>query len=320
MKKLSITKRSHFVIVYMILAFGWWSFHLWRQNDRVFQKEQQIIALQYPNTEKRPAEAYEKAEKNWLSGRRMVIAEGIFFTACLIWGLWVIRRSASREVSLARQRRNFMLSITHELKSPIASIQLVLETLLKRDLTKEQRSPLLSNGLKDTGRLYSLVESLLLAARLEDNWRPSQEYLDFLQVAREAIDSLHFRFPEANFRLDIPADLPPVFADSLGLSAVVQNLLENALKYSPESSPVTLSARLVGQRFRFQVADYGQGIPDAEKQSVFEKFYRMGNEETRQSTGTGLGLYIVRQVLKAHGGTVQITDNEPQGTIFTLEF
>lgn len=320
MKKLSIANRSLFVIGYMILAFGWWSFHLWRQNNRVFSQEQQIIALQYPNPETRPPEVYEKAEKNWQSGKRMVIAEGIIFTACLIWGLWVIRRSASREVSLARQRRNFMLSITHELKSPIASIQLVLETLLKRELTKEQRNPLLSNGLKDTGRLYSLVESLLLAARLEDNWRPAREYLDFSKITQEAIDSLRIRFPEAEFRLDIPADLPPVFADSLGLLAVVQNLLENALKYAPDSSPVTLSARFLGQRFRFQVADLGQGIPDAEKQSVFEKFYRMGNEETRQSTGTGLGLYIVRQVLKAHGGTVQVADNEPKGTIFTLEF
>jgi len=95
--------------------------------------------------------------------------------------------------------------------------------------------------------------------------------------------------------------------------------LENALKYSPEQTPVVVSAEQAGGKFRFSVADQGQGIPDSEKQSVFEKFYRMGNEETRQSTGTGLGLYIVNQVLKAHGGRIRIADNLPKGTIFSIE-
>jgi len=205
------------------------------------------------------------------------------------------------------------------LKSPIASMRLVLETLLKRNLTPEQRTPLLSNGLKDADRLQNLVESLLLAARLEDNWRPMQEPVNFSDLAKEAVDSLRVRFPEADFRLNLPENLPPVQADRMGLLAIVQNLLENALKYSPEQTPVVVSAEHAGGKFRFSVADQGQGIPDSEKQSVFEKFYRMGNEETRQSTGTGLGLYIVNQVLKAHGGRIRIADNLPKGTIFSIE-
>jgi two-component system phosphate regulon sensor histidine kinase PhoR len=128
MKRLPITTLSHFVIGYMILAFGWWSFHLWKQNNRVFERDKTIVALRYPNQDPLYIEDYKIAQKNWESGRRMVIAEGLFFTICLVWGLWVIRRSASREVSLARQRRNFLLSITHELKSPIASLRLALET------------------------------------------------------------------------------------------------------------------------------------------------------------------------------------------------
>ncbi len=319
MNRFRVTTLSHFVIGYMILAFGWWSFHLWRQNDRVFDREKQLIELRSPGDLAGNSAAYIQAEKTWQSGRRMVVAEGLFFTLCLVWGLWIIRRSAAREVSLARQRRNFLLSITHELKSPIASMRLVLETLIKRNLSPEQRAPLLSNGLKDADRLQNLVESLLLGARLEDNWRPHHEMVSFEALAVDVLDSLRVRFPEADFRLNIPEGLPTVQADKMGLSAILQNLLENAQKYSPEGTPIELSAAQVGSKLQFSVADQGQGIPDAEKLSVFDKFYRMGNEETRQSTGTGLGLYIVNQVLKAHGGRVQITDNQPRGTVFTVE-
>ncbi len=319
MKRLPITTLSHFVIGYMILAFGWWSFHLWQQNERLFEREKQIVELRYPQPNPEARTEIRNAENALQRGRRMVIAEGLFFTACLVWGLWVIRRSAAREVSLARQRRNFLLSITHELKSPIASLRLILETILKRNLSPEQRTPLLNNGLKDAARLQDLVESLLLAARLEDNWRPLPEPVSFGALAQEVIESLRVRYPEADFRVKIPADLAPVQADKMGLTAILHNLLENALKYSPEQTPVELSAEQTEGRFRFRVADQGQGIPDTEKKAVFEKFYRMGNEETRHSTGTGLGLYIVNQVLKAHGGSIRVADNLPKGTVFMVE-
>ncbi|MBC7774139.1 MAG: sensor histidine kinase [Phycisphaerae bacterium] len=319
MKRLPVTTLSHFVIGYMILAFGWWSFHLWQQNDRLFEREKKIFELRAPQTQMTAANEFKIANQAWHSGRRMVVAEGLFFTICLVWGLWVIRRSAGREVTLARQRRNFLLSITHELKSPIASLRLVLETLIKRNLSPEQRNPLLANGLKDADRLQSLVESLLLAARLEDNWSPLQEPINFAALAEEAVEGLRVQFPNAVFRLKVPADLPPIQADKMGLTAIVQNLLENALKYSPEGAPIELSAEHTGGKFRFRVADQGQGVPDAEKKAVFEKFYRMGNEETRHSTGTGLGLYIVNQVLKAHGGSISVADNLPKGTVFSVE-
>jgi signal transduction histidine kinase len=249
----------------------------------------------------------------------MVIAEGLFFVACLIFGLWVINRSAYREVTLARQRRNFLLSITHELKSPLASLRLVLETLGKRELSREQLEKLCANGLKDAGRLQQLVEDLLLAARLEDNWRPLPEPVDLPALTHDIATGLRIRFPKAQIRLSFPGDFPPVTADRSGLTAIIQNLLENAVKYAPEGSATDLSAEKTPGGVRLQVADQGYGIPDAEKKAVFEKFYRIGNEETRQSSGTGLGLYIVHQVVKAHGGHVQITDNQPQGTIFTVE-
>lgn len=325
-EKIPVRRMSHFVIGYMILAFGWWSYHLWHQNDLLFQSEKALIEARFTRknqginlTEMYATAEYKKVEHSWEKSRRMVIAEGLFFTACLIFGLWVINRSANREVTLARQRRNFLLSITHELKSPIASLRLVLETLFKHELSREQIEKLCKGGLKDAARLQTLVEDLLLAARLEDNWNPLPEPVDLRALARDAVAGLQVRYPQTSIRINLPEHFPPVQADKSGLTAIVQNLLENAVKYSPEGAPVEISAEKKDGRLQLRVADLGRGIPDHEKQAVFEKFYRLGNEETRQATGTGLGLYIVNQVVKAHGGTIHILDNKPQGTIFLVE-
>ena len=325
-EKIPVRRMSHFVIGYMILAFGWWSYHLWHQNDQLFAAEKELLEARFTRknqglnlTELYQTAEYRKIENKWRSNRRMVVAEGLFFTACLIFGLWVINRSANREVTLARQRRNFLLSITHELKSPIASLRLVLDTVYKRDLQREQLEKLCKGGLKDAARLQTLVEDMLLAARLEDNWRPLPEPVDLPAIVRDAVSRLLIRFPQASIHLKFPDNLPFVQADKSGLTAIVQNLLENAVKYSPEGAPVEVSAEKQNGKLQFRVADQGRGIPDHEKQAVFEKFYRLGNEETREATGTGLGLYIVNQVVKAHGGSIRVLDNQPRGTVFLLE-
>ena len=323
--RVSITRLSHFVIGYMVLAFGWWSFHLWQQNERLFVAEKQILEAKYSKnnsglnlTQLQGTSEYAKIVKTRQSGRRMVISEGLFFTLCLGFGLWIINRSANREVTLARQRSNFLLSITHELKSPIASIRLVIETLSKRALNDAQKAHLLSNSLKDADRLQHLVEDLLLAARLEDKWAPQPEPMNVETVARECADALRTRFPESNIVIRHNDALLPVQADRIGMTAVIKNLLENAVKYAPKASSIEFSTTMLNGKCQLRIADQGRGIPDSEKARVFEKFYRVGSEETRNSTGTGLGLYIVSQVLKAHNGSIVVSDNQPQGTVFTL--
>lgn len=314
---------SRFLIGYMVCAFGWWAVHLWRSNDELFALEKKVLEDRYQErgvnmTALQETKEYLAVHKKWRKRRRMILSEGIFFTACLVAGLYIVNRSTNREVSLARQRRNFLLSITHELKSPIAGMRLVLETLGKRELNKEQRENLCHNGVNDATRLQNLVEDLLLAARLEDKWQAFPEPVDVGKVASEIASNLRVRFPQANIRIDVPEDAPPVQADKPGLTAIIQNLLENAVKYSPPGAEVTFRTNQKNGRFHFSIADQGQGIPDSEKEAVFEKFYRVGNEETRQTTGTGLGLYIVKQVVKAHGGTITVGDNIPQGTVFTI--
>ncbi|MDX2135096.1 MAG: HAMP domain-containing sensor histidine kinase [Saprospiraceae bacterium] len=321
--KLPLRWITRFVIGYMVLAFLWWALQLWQENDRSFdlgvallvrqegvQDEQQLLG----------SKEYRQLLRRWEKKRRMVFAEGLFFTACLAFGLYVMNRSANREVALARQRRNFMLSITHELKSPIAAVRLALETMSRRELDYNRRQQLCENGLRDAARLQALVDDLLLAARLEVNWAPMHEPVDLQALAEEAIRLLKVRFPSANLELVVPAPLPAFAVDKAGITSVVHNLLENAIKYSPEGSPVRITLEQQGKKRRIVVADQGYGIPDAEKDAVFEKFYRIGNEETRKATGTGLGLYIVRQVVHGHGGRIILSDNHPKGTLFAVEF
>lgn len=322
----NMTRLSRILIGYMVLAFSWWAFHLWGQNERLFEAEKELLEVRFSHNNRgvnlsqmQETAEYQRIVRERQKRRRMIVSEGLFFVLCLAYGLYSINRSANREVKLARQRRNFLLSITHELKSPIAALRLVLETIGKRDLQREQLNTLTANGLKDATRLQQLVEDLLLAARLDDNWQPLHEPVDLAALVHDCAARLRVRFPQANIQAQVAEDLPPIQADRSGLTAIIQNLIENAVKYSPEGSPVSIGAERLGTKFRIQVADQGQGIPDSEKRAVFEKFYRLGNEETRRTTGTGLGLYIVEQVLRAHGGSVQVTDNQPRGTVFSIE-
>lgn len=315
---------SRFVIAYMLVAFGWWALHQWNESRRFYEKEKELLESKYKPTgvnltQLQNTDEYKKIVRRWKKQQRMILSEGIFLTFCLVFGLWMINRAANREVTLARQRRNFLLSITHELKSPLASLRLTLETLSKRELKRETLEKLCANGLRDAARLQQLVEDLLLAARLEDNWRPMPEPLDLEAIARDCAQSLQTRFPASVIRINVAPGFAPIQADKPGLTAVIQNLLENAVKYSPEDETVEFSAEKTNGKLRITVADNGIGIPDDQKQAVFEKFYRIGNEEVRKTTGTGLGLYIVKQVVTAHGGTIRVTDNVPKGSVFVVE-
>lgn len=317
---MSLSRLSYFVIGYMILAFLWWAFHLWEQNERLYF--QQLVLLEYKYPDKtgsvlRDAD-YNKIRGSWESGKRMIVAEGLFFTVCLVFGLWIIRRSADKEVSLARQRRNFLLSITHELKSPIASLRLAIETMTRRTLRDDQRETLLNNGLKDADRLQGLVEELLLAARLEDKWKPTLEDVNLKVLVEDCRDAMLARSPATEIVVAAPDGWPVIRADYTGISAVIRNLLENSIKYAPGDTPVRVTVSKSDKKCRIVVADRGPGIPDSEKKRVFEKFYRIGNEETRKTTGTGLGLFIVSQIVKAHGGSIELHDNNPSGAIFTI--
>lgn len=317
---------SYLVIAYMMMAFAWWSVLLFTKNRDAFYAKSDFLRLVMvaqgeikTNEEYYRSKAYQELEQHYQRQEWMILGEATVFVFSLVVGIWLINRGYNKEVVAAKQRRNFLLSITHELKSPIASIKLVLETLLKRALQREQQEKLMNTALYETDRLHMLVEDLLLSAKLETSYQPYLELLNLSELLQDLLHKLQIKYPAAAFHYKEKVDNSIIKGDKSGLTSVALNLLENAVKYSPDNQQIDVRLEQQNGSIRFEVADQGIGIPDKEKPQIFEKFYRVGSEETRKTKGTGLGLYIVEQIVKAHHGEIEVLDNEPQGTVFRIE-
>lgn len=247
----------------------------------------------------------------------MLVGEGSVFVVLLILGFWQIKRALKREFELARMEKTFLLSVTHELKTPIAAVKLSLETLKSRKLSEEQQAQILTDALRENNRLQFLSENILLATRLDQKQHHLQkETIDFSALILAEVN--RFQLNTGRLESNIQSNLQLVGEPEL-LRALVSNLIENALKYSSSEEAVFVDAKHENNQIILSVADHGQGIAEKELPHIFEKFYRIGNEETRRHKGTGLGLYIVKSILKLHEGKIDVRSNQPQGTIFTVQ-
>jgi K+-sensing histidine kinase KdpD len=252
----------------------------------------------------------------------MILGEGSIFIFLLGVGAYFIHSSINKEDKLKEQQQNFLMSVTHELKSPLAAIKLSIETIVKRDLDKEQQAKLLRNSLKDIERLDDLVENMLLATKIESRTYsfPKEEF-DFSELVTKITDrlQLHSCGNQQLINTKIQDDIK-VTGDKFALSSVVTNLVENAVKYSGPCAEVAVSLCQNDGKPFLTVSDKGPGIPDGEKMLIFDKFYRVGDENVRKSKGTGLGLFIVKEVLQNHDADISVKDNTPQGAIFEVTF
>lgn len=255
------------------------------------------------------------------NSKGMVVGETSVFIFIFFVGAYYLHKSLNKERKLHKQQRNFLLSVTHELKSPLASIKLYLQTILKRDLERAQQMSFITNSLKDIERLDDLVENMLIATKIESNsYTFPKEAFNISKLVTAVADRLQVHTCSSQIIIPSVQAGISLFGDKFALTSVVTNLIENAVKYSPPCAEVHVSlSRKNGQIF-FTVADAGIGISDQEKTRIFDKFYRVGSEETRKTRGTGLGLYIVRQVLDKHQATVKVKNNHPSGTIFEVIF
>ncbi|PPK84716.1 phospho-acceptor domain-containing protein [Neolewinella xylanilytica] len=325
MRKLPLI--SYAIIAYMLLAFGWWSILLLRKNEEAHNARVDKLAIELAVQKRierasdfRLTENYQRLTDQFERQQRMILGEALLLVVSLAGGLYLLFRNLKKEISAAEQQRNFLLSITHELKSPLAGIRLILETFQRRrELKPEIQHKLSTNALAETDRLTALVNDLLLSAKLENVYQLNREPIDFGQLVQDAADRVVMKYRGANVHVDIEPDIPTIFGDMPGLTSVVVNLLENAAKYSqPDPVIHTALARGGDSEIVWTVQDNGVGIPDREKRRVWTKFYRVGNEDTRSTKGTGLGLFIVRQIVEKHGGQIELKDNQPRGTVFRV--
>lgn len=252
----------------------------------------------------------------------MIMGEGSVFLFLLGVGAYFLHQSIRKEEKLTQRQQNFLLSVTHELKSPLAAIKLSIETIIKRDLDREKKMSLLNNSLKDIERLDDLVENMLLATKIENrSYSFPKEEFNLSELVYKISDRLQLH--SCNLQQIIHADIQPnvhIMGDKFALSSVFTNLLENAIKYSDPCDPISVLLREEEGKIRFTVADLGEGISDREKMLIFDKFYRVGNENVRKAKGTGLGLFIVKEVVQNHDADIVVKDNTPRGTIFEVTF
>jgi len=253
----------------------------------------------------------------------MIMSEGMMFGLVLFAGAFYMHKSLARERKLQEQKKNFLLSVTHELKSPLASIKLLLQTIQKRDLTKAQIQDFIGKSLLDIERLDDMVENMLLASKIENSSYSFPKAKFNLSVLVDSIvNRLQITRCDGNQQI-IDAEIEPkieMTGDKFALTSVVTNLIENAIKYSKPCETVEVKLYAKDGRIHFNVADHGIGIADAEKNRIFDRFYRVGNEDTRNTKGTGLGLYIVKQVLDKHEASIKVKDNRPVGSVFEVVF
>ncbi|THH37615.1 sensor histidine kinase [Neolewinella litorea] len=318
---------SYAIIAYMLLAFGWWCILLLRKNEEahIARVDKLAIELAVQKRIDQPAdfrltENYAQLTERFERQQRMILGEALLLVLSLVGGIYLLFRHLGKEISTAEQQRNFLLSITHELKSPLAGIRLILETFQRRrELKPEIQEKLATNALAETDRLTALVNDLLLSAKLESMYQLNREPIDFGALVQDAADRVVMKYKGANVHVDIEPDIPPITGDRPGLTSVVVNLLENAAKYSQPSPIIHTTLQKGGEsEIVWTVKDNGMGIPDREKNRVWSKFYRVGNEDTRSTKGTGLGLFIVRQIIDKHDGQIELTDNQPRGTVFRV--
>lgn len=318
---------SNVVIAFMLVAIAWWSFLLFTKNRDSFKwhsryDKMMMIAdgVIQNDAQYLESDLYKELEGKYQRQEWMILTESMVFVISMIIGVWMINKGYNKQIESAQERRNFLLSITHELKSPIASIKLVLETFIKRELKPKHINQLSNNALKETDRLNNLVNDLLLAAKVETAYTPFLEEINLTQFLQDIINRLQAKYSEVQFEFRQPDHPVIVSADRTGLTSVAVNLLENAVKYGSTQPRISTVLRedKSNQNIWLEFADNGIGIPNKDKAKIFERFYRVGSEDTRKTKGTGLGLYIVNQIILAHRGTIAVTDNRPQGTIFTI--
>ena len=280
--------------VYVLLQFAWWGFHLI-----------QLTEFAYAQT------------GNGTKRIFMIVGEGMVFLLILIFGIWKIRASVKKELQLSHNQNNFLLSVTHELKTPIASNKLYLQTILKRELDTEKRNDLISKALSENLRLEKMIDNILNASRLENRMLVvHKEDVELSIYLTSLVERFRKSFPEATLIAKIQENVMAQI-DPFIFETIVNNLIENALKYSHSDGPITVQL-IQQEKLHIRIIDCGPGVAIQEQKDIFKKFYRAGNEEIRSQKGTGLGLFIAVEFTRLHSGQLKYSANQPKGSIFEL--
>ena len=303
-------------LTYMVAAFIWWYVTLVKQNALIANVQYGTILSNDPAIQQK----VHAIQDFQLRKNKQYIGEGLTFLCLFLLGAIYVYRSLVKQIRYSNQQQNFMMAITHELKTPIAITQLNIETLLKRDLDPEQQKKMLSISLQETQRLDNLCTNILLASQLDmGEYQTNAQPIDLSFIVNSTVQSFKNRFPERNFELVLTDDLI-IKGESVLIQLLLNNLIDNAIKYTELGTPIQIELLQNGNQIKLAVKDQGVGVPSEDKEKIFEKFYRVGAEYTRSTKGTGLGLYLCKRIALFHHGKLEVAPNSPKGSIFTFTY
>jgi len=257
----------------------------------------------------------ENKEFAWL-GEGISIA---FITLIIIFVLYVY---LDKILKFNQQQRNFLLAITHELKTPIASSSLAIQTASKINEKDPKTTHILGIASRNMKRLAQLIEQVVLATKLESSFvKPHRDWNNLGKIFENIALDFGETYPENLKNLSFDYEKISLYCDMEMIQIAIANLISNSIKYSEENS-VNISVKVQRESMltKISVIDQGIGIPETERTNVFTKFYRIGDEKTRTTKGSGLGLYLVKEIAKLHDARVLIEDNSPSGTSVSLIF
>ncbi|MEO9022247.1 MAG: ATP-binding protein [Ginsengibacter sp.] len=301
------------LLAYIIAALIFWFIALNNQNNELnYYKIQMIDVNDSDHAQKARDLEIQKNNKT-----TQYIGEGIIFLLLIMAGAMFVFRIIRRQLVQSQQQYNFMMAITHELKTPIAVTKLNLETMQIRKLDYDRQQKLIRSTIQEANRLNALCNNMLLLSQIDTGgYTLTKEKVDLSTLASDCAEDFMERFPDRNIEVSVE-DETTLAGDKLLLQLAINNLLENAIKYSGKDDPIGIKVFLINKKVVLQVIDEGFGISSAEKGKVFEKYFRGAQ---RQTKGTGLGLYLTREIVKQHHGDISMTNNVPHGCIFEVQF
>lgn len=305
---------------YILLQFLWWEVLLVKQTGQIIDLKQKISELSITNESTLINEIALLHQKKTMQVM-MIVGEGTVFLLLLLFGIYKIKQSQDKETELNNQQKNFFLSITHELKTPIAATKLQLQTLQKQKLSEQIQQELIVSALIETERLNALIDNVLLASRLD-----AGEFI--FTLIQKNISELVLKTVNRYYKREINSGELQVKVtnnifgeiDETTFPSIITNLIDNAIKYSPDQKEIVIELSIKNNKPILIVGDAGCGISADDKEKIFAKFFRAGNEETRRAKGTGLGLYIVNYIVNNHNAKIKVKNNQPKGTVFEIQF
>ena len=257
----------------------------------------------------------QQLEEERFQQRNIWLYQSILLLVLVASGIYGVYYSIDSIYQLNKRQNNFLLSVTHEFKTPIAAIRLMLQTSKNPKVKEEKKAELIENSIQNTFRLEELAENMLVSMQIEnDKYQYALSTVDLSEMLNQVIDN-------QSIKGEIAGNIEPgltLTGDGFIMRMVANNLIENAFKYS-DNQPIEVNLYMQGTMKVLEVKDVGVGIAKEDYKKIYKKFFRVQDEETRTTKGTGLGLFIVKQAVERHHGKVAVMANKPRGSVFRVE-